>query len=212
MAALLAPHAHRESCFKPYTTLDLGNQLQVSYTVTPKIVDGMYLRKCTWWFPPGRHPALRWQFLGGATLCYHMSAAAAYPRTAMASPEQQHAAMLTRVLEGCFRYSRRAVSVHPPLCRTGLGRCASCATDFRIAEQGDGALTLTAWQCLGEEGSVYDACWRAMAWDPRERSAADHTRYNWTGRLRRMTARDAYNGYMCPHPPEGSVLCTCEDR
>lgn len=169
---LLAPHT--SEWFRINPDCAGGNRLSATYTVTPRIVKERYVRKCTWNLS-GQHI---WSFhdkIGGIALCCHLRTTPMPGTESGRVARHRHSSQLDTVISYAIESDRIAAS----------GHCYYCALDFRVTVtlQGKG-LMVEAWQDLGPEGSVYEANWRAMAWDSRRYSIVQHI-----GRNKIVTSR-----------------------
>lgn len=137
---LLAPHTRAEFRINPDDVR--GNLLSASYTVTPKIIKGRYVRKCTWEFSPWRE-YISLDNLGAIALCCHLVTVPILRLESGQIIRWDHWSPLTQALS--FAFEKRAV----------IGRCHFCHLDFKVtsALQGTG-LVIEAWQDLGPEGSI----------------------------------------------------------
>ncbi|OAR05667.1 hypothetical protein LLEC1_05783 [Akanthomyces lecanii] len=175
---LLAPHTRAGFRINPDDAH--GNMLSASYTVTPKVVKGRYVRKCTWRFSQGRESPSH-DNLGAIALCCHLPTAPILRTEDGQITHRRHSSPLTDSLSWAFE-SGKNVS----------GFCHYCALDFKVTLTRQGKdLMIEAWQDLGPEDTIYEANWRAAVWDSRRHSIVEHmvqnrivtSRFKWVRKL-----------------------------
>ncbi|EGX95176.1 hypothetical protein CCM_03448 [Cordyceps militaris CM01] len=162
---------HTSTGFRMNPNNGFPNQLDVSFTLTPRIIEGRYLRKSTWTFSVLKDGpnAVTEDRIGAVALCCHLVTAPishSNDGSVVRSPQLsalQHG--LSNALEGGYQC---------------FGQCYFCAVDFLITPGRENrTLMIEAWQDLGGEnnGSPGDETyWRAAAWDRNEMPIAHHMR------------------------------------
>ncbi|KAJ6788341.1 hypothetical protein PWT90_06333 [Aphanocladium album] len=139
----------------PHKITNYHHTLDASYSVTPKVVKGRYMRKCVWLFQPRVLP-ISYKALGTFSVCCHLQNA-------------RRGRALANALFESWKHER-----------TILLDCLYCATEVEVCSQWwrNPYIKLTVYQDLGPEGSACGQNWRALAWDTRTHLARDHWETN----------------------------------